>query len=555
MKFKIKNVGPISEAEIELGDFTLFLGPPSTGKSFSLRSIYSSLIVLDDNYLGRLRETTFIGNAGAIGIDYITAYLDSLLALGNNVCDKDLINEILNVVKGLGYNVKSTFSPTQNGCSVTLVEEVNPKLKINEIIDEASYIITQNVTHNLEYSVLYESSSSIEINGEETKKLIERIKPTFNVKQGQVSFSLSDFYFSEGKRKAEVTINNKGNVFGFIVNLTIELPSVEQSSRVDVTKKDIINAFAPGSPYFHKPFIFGILDPGDVLPKEVIKKILKTEYNSVTFIPYNRTQLVLSYNNLQRERMDYLRVARIPVQSIFHYIPEVLQSPDFSVTSYILHFDYGVKKLVDKENEENVKHISEIIDVIHDLVKIKMEVVRLTPAVTLLRYRVENKEIEPFYASAMVNEITSILLPLADVQTPALVLIEELESQLHLAYQILLLLVMLSLVQHGYKFVITTHADLMTSFLGNLVEYQPSKEKIMELLENIFGQDIVSSALEKIIEDVEKTIKGSKIKAYYFENGTAREVPANRLANEVPGVTRQVIDKVVDWEWKLKENK
>ena len=163
-------------------------------------------------------------------------------------------------------------------------------------------------------------------------------------------------------------------------------------------------------------------------------------------------------------------------------------------------------------------------------------------------------DLEPFYASAMIKEVTSILMPLLDLEKPALVLIEESESRLHLAYQILLLLVMLSLVQHGYKFVISTHSDLMASFLGNLVEHKPSKEKIMELMENIFGHDFVSPTLKKIIEDAEKTIKESKIKVYFFENGTARDVPANRLAYEVPGVTRQVVDKVADWEAELKEN-
>jgi len=544
VKFRLINVGPIKDAEIELGDFTLFLGLPSTGKSFTLRSIYSSLIMLDDNYLEMLREKIFNTNAGAVGVDYVTAYLDSLLALGNSVCEKDLINDVVNVVKGLGYNVKSVFSPTQDGCNITFVEETNLVPRVSEIINEASKIITQSVIENLKNSVEYDSSL-IEINGEEIRRLVERIKPTFKAKSEEVSFSLPDFYFSGGKREIKVTINNKGDVVEFVVNLTIKLYSVKEPSKVTVTEKDIKTALTPSFPYFHRPFIFEILDLDSALPKEIIKKIISTDYNSVTFIPYNRVQLVLSYNSLQRERINYLKAP--------HLIPQVLQSPDYSTTSYISHFDFGVKKIADKENEENVKRISEIINMIHGLVKIKMEVVKLTPAVTLLRYRVENKEIEPFYASAMINEISSILLPLADVQTPALVLIEEPESQLHLAYQNLLLLVMLSLVQHGYKFVISTHSDLMAAFLGDLVRYKPSKEKIAEVMKKILNQNSLPLTIEKIIEEAEKTINESKIKVYYFdfENGTVSEFPVRELTYDVPGITKQVIDSIVDWETEL----
>ena len=545
MKFRLINIGPIKDAEIELGDVTLFLGLPSTGKSFALRSIYSSLIMLDNAYLGMLREKIFNTNAGAVGVDYITAYLDSLLALGNNVCDKDLINEIVSVVNGLGYNVKSSFSPTQDGCDITLTEEINPMPKISEIINEANRTIAQNVIENLKSSVEYDNSS-IEINGEEIRKIVERIKPIFKVNQGQVSFSLPDFYFSGGKREVKVTINNKGDVVEFIANVTVKLFSAKEPSKVSVSEKDIKSAFTPGFSSFHRPFIFGILDLDNVLPKEIIKKILTTEFNSVTLIPYNRAQLVLSYNNLQRERINYLLVP--------HLVPQVLQSPDFSTTSYILHFDSGVKKIADKENEENVKRINEMINAILDLVKIKMEIVKLTPTATLLRYIVENKEIEPFYASAMVNEISGILLPLTDLRPPALVLIEEPESQLHLAYQLLLVLSLLSLVQYGYKFVISTHSDTFVAFIGDLARYKPDEDNLLQLLQEIFGKDIAESEfLKKVVKDSIKTIKNGKIKVYYFEGGKTEERDPTTVNFDVPGMTKKVIDKIALWEFDEEE--
>ena len=60
MKFRLINVDPIKDAEIELGDFTLFLGLPSNGKSFAIRSIYTSLIFLDKEYEHSLRNKLYI---------------------------------------------------------------------------------------------------------------------------------------------------------------------------------------------------------------------------------------------------------------------------------------------------------------------------------------------------------------------------------------------------------------------------------------------------------------------------------------------------------------
>jgi len=82
---------------------------------------------------------------------------------------------------------------------------------------------------------------------------------------------------------------------------------------------------------------------------------------------------------------------------------------------------------------------------------------------------------------------------------------------------------MLSMVQHGYKFVISSHEELMTSFLGYLVRYKQSKEEMAELLKSKFGYESLPSSV------AEKTIRENSIKVYYFENETAREVLVSEL--------------------------
>jgi len=546
VKFRLVNIGPIKDAEIELGDFTLFLGLPSTGKSFALRSIYSSLTMLDSIFLEDLRRRILNTNAGAIGIDYITAYFDYLLALGFSICDKEFVDSVVGVVNSFGYNVKSLFSPTQDGCLITLAEEINPVPKISEIINEAGKTVAQSVIEKLKNLIEYEKDSSIFIDNEEMKSVIERIKPHFKIKQfEQITRLYPTMPLSEGQRDIVVTINNKGLV-KFEVNFYVQTTRKVISK---ITEEEIKAAFTPRSPSFHRPFIFEILDIDNTFPIDILKKLLLTEYSSVTFIPYGRSQLILSYNNLQKQINQAFLQA---ISNISPYLSSLLQTPEWLNTSYIYHFASGLEKLVNRKrlNDENI-YISEIMDNILDLVRLKVEVIRLTPNITQLYYKMEEKRIEPSYASAMVNEVASIFVPLLDLETPTLVLIEEPESQLHLAYQNLLLIALLSLVQHGYNFVISTHSDLIASFLGDLVRYKPSKEKIAELLKKILNQSSLPHTIEKIIEEAEKTIKGSKIKVYYFENGTAREVPVRELTYDVPGITKQVIDSIVDWEAEL----
>ncbi|MBP1357591.1 MAG: hypothetical protein JZD40_03780, partial [Sulfolobus sp.] len=52
MKLKIKSLGPLTDTELDLGDLTVLFGPPSSGKSYILKAIYSRMAFLDkaNNY-------------------------------------------------------------------------------------------------------------------------------------------------------------------------------------------------------------------------------------------------------------------------------------------------------------------------------------------------------------------------------------------------------------------------------------------------------------------------------------------------------------------------
>ena len=51
LELKIKNFGPIDEATIQVGQFTVFAGPNNTGKTFVAKMLYSILSARDANYV------------------------------------------------------------------------------------------------------------------------------------------------------------------------------------------------------------------------------------------------------------------------------------------------------------------------------------------------------------------------------------------------------------------------------------------------------------------------------------------------------------------------
>jgi AAA15 family ATPase/GTPase len=48
MKLYLSNLGPIKQAQIVLGNITIFIGKPNTGKSLAMKAIYYSLHCPDD---------------------------------------------------------------------------------------------------------------------------------------------------------------------------------------------------------------------------------------------------------------------------------------------------------------------------------------------------------------------------------------------------------------------------------------------------------------------------------------------------------------------------
>jgi len=245
----------------------------------------------------------------------------------------------------------------------------------------------------------------------------------------------------------------------------------------------------------------------------------------ILFVPYQRAGIVFAYEELDLKNELISRLLNV------------------QLANYMLHYIHAKEKM-----RRNMVKDSFVLDIISAFIGTK---VKVDDDGSLL-YEEENQvSLGSEWYSDFMKEITNMLLPLIDLESLAYVFIEYPEAYIHPAYQILFLLVILSLVQRGYKFIIATNSDLMVSLLGDLVRYNVGKEQIEKVLKTIFKLDSLSPTIEKIIEDAEKTVKEAKMKTYYFENGTVKEIPVKELTYNVPGITKEVIDVIVDWETEL----
>jgi len=260
VKFKLVNIGPIRDAEIELGDFTLFLGLPSTGKSFALKTIFSSLIFLKE-YEEIVSEKSLLPlpfHLTHIGIDYVISYLKKLVEEGYDLCDQKVINSIIKVANEYGVSVK--------GCPITLSERISP-LEINNAISTIKEKIKSEAIKLLERSVSYNTSSAVYINGKRIEELIENFKVK-NIGLESKKNGKFKFHSSGVEMEYELTVKEED----LIVDITLK---PKKSEKLQVPEESVY-----------------LLE--EILPiKEIVKELVKEYYNflgvyDTTFLPYYR---------------------------------------------------------------------------------------------------------------------------------------------------------------------------------------------------------------------------------------------------------------------------
>ena len=118
LELKIKNFGPIDEATIQVGRFTVFAGPNNTGKTFVAKMLYSILSARNENHA----RVFFHAMAGLIG-----AHLLPFDQSGRAIEERSLA-EIRKGIQKIDSTLREAFPsyPIQN--EIEKLKEVQPEL-------------------------------------------------------------------------------------------------------------------------------------------------------------------------------------------------------------------------------------------------------------------------------------------------------------------------------------------------------------------------------------------------------------------------------------------
>ena len=196
-KVRIKNIGKLADAEISIGEFTVFAGPNSTGKSFVSKLLYSFFDAMDSNHaaiyinalVGRLEADSEslarkeITDAESAELELLSSYIIKLRAVAEGApiykpeavfpdllgIAKDLL-QITNTTQQLpleGIYIDSresffkTIQRTRDGLQ-TLIEIIE-QTNVKELIDIGTqHKIRQNLIRNFQVPLISDLKDNTE---------------------------------------------------------------------------------------------------------------------------------------------------------------------------------------------------------------------------------------------------------------------------------------------------------------------------------------------------------------------------------------------------------
>jgi len=162
-----------------------------------------------------------------------------------------------------------------------------------------------------------------------------------------------------------------------------------------------------------------------------------------------------------------------------------------------------------------------------------------------------NSVVELQMSSALVEEVSGLILALLSAEENSIILIEEPEAQLHPGAQIVMALFLASIPRLcKCKVVASTHSDLLAITLSQLAVQKPNKEWVKELIRSLLPH--VEEGVDVLANAVAETVRSLDLRIYEFtREGFVKLVkPEDVLSKEVPGISK-VIDKLTDWAFRL----
>lgn len=521
----IKKLGPLKDTEIVLGDITLLVGAPSTGKSYTLRAIYISLSLLDKHILSvckpRLRQLVDIKEDG---IELISKLIASsvVIASNPNLAPSRIVNM---------YNIDiSRYTVRERSTDIHGRRYIRVELRIKK----------ESRRPLASFSV--------------TKILDNLISSLRSCTLGSLVPKDSEFYIKEAKRLTEQV--ERSGLGTIIMTLLRDISIVIGSCNINIEEVKIEAADVNGN-----------LDPrgvevavevsGKCQIDELEKAIQERLYRESTKSKIqHRISTALTrqvYRVARRELRDLVGISDIlyvpfaksmllNLHSALGLRPtkagellKLLYSKDTMYAAiFMSRLSEGIKRFIENEdfNMPVLGHIAKVF--------VKGTLIR-TDTNRLYYYDAEHGVAVPMHlSSALASETLALLLALNSIKVSngaTLLLLEEPETQLHPRLHLAMGIILAAIPSLlNARLVVTTHSDMLAFILAYINVYKPSPDLIAKILAEATALPR-DNELIKIIAEHAAKFSSMIFRAYLLESGKARLIPAETVLEEMPSLS------------------
>lgn len=563
MKISIKNVGPLKDAELELGDITVLLGPPNSGKSYTLKSAYIQLMLLDEVARERLfvktvRELELLDRIETLIRRTTPRCLVTAMAVYDYI-NQDNLDEILGILRerfGL-----DEIGIREEADSLVVALKITKSINIDVIVD----LFQENLLSLTQEILPLKEGTKIEI----PELLVPELETIFmdilktphtwenvsNDEQLMISSLLHASSELGSDKNLNITIGIESRIpfdsplwEQIRVHVSKELPSDKENVSADLVIKTVLQRSRIRLPLelsfgsiFRKLSRFGTnllvhltKEISDAL-KSIHEDVIGI--SSVLFVPFGRSPFVYQLDSISNEPYLWDRFVAMYMDNIVFY-------------SYLHHLARGRRELL--KDEYNGKLVELFNPVLQG---------RLTFDTTVKKLRYQkwgSADVPITLASALAGEVSGIMLPILSIPPNSYLIIEEPEAQLHYSAQILMALVLAGLSKgFDHKILFSTHSDVLAITLAYLKELNYDENSIIKLIQELLRIQAIDVGEEEVrhLAKVVSQAKDLDIRFYYYvpkSDGSVEvsEISAKDILREVPGIT-VITDVLASWALRL----
>ncbi len=430
LKLEVKNFGPIIDAKLELRPMTVFVGPSNTGKSylsmliyalhkfFKIHQRFNEWYFFEDYLLGS--TGTFIHSFSNRDVEDILNLAESLLNHYDSLNRTSIVLPLSTadlLRSSINNSANSVFSEIVRCFGVGGISELIRKgqkesnllmrQKLSRQTDFAEFRV--KLAKSLEFDVTIPAEVPIPIN-QETNDRIHQMVPESRIK------SLLN---QKKKDKSDVRLRYK---------------AAEMLSSVF---------------------------------KAILPSLIGPMHSSAYYLPADRTGIMHAHHVVVSALIANAPTAglRPPIQTptlsgVLADFLEQLINIDLDRTNFRNH-ELTVGQDISKDLEQSILGGSIGVD------RLRYN------SYPKFGYRPKgwNREISLGHASSMVSELAPVVLYLRyKVKPDNVLIVEEPESHLHPAMQVLLIRQLASLVKAGIRVIVTTHSEWILQELANILQ-------------------------------------------------------------------------------------